>query len=174
MLIAIETSNPEAVAAVIAKGMTSEADVRKVEAGGHVIGVGCRIFKGKLNPHIREEVQTDSLFARLQSLIELGDAFIVMPGSTGTLAELALVWELMNKQLLARKPILCWGEFWRPVVQIFSGEMMQDPRIHTLGITEQRGALIQFVHSVQQAMDALDPLAALPSPAPAPDVEGGD
>jgi hypothetical protein len=37
MLIAIETSNPEAVAAVIAKGMTSESDVRKVEAGGHVI-----------------------------------------------------------------------------------------------------------------------------------------
>ena len=37
MLIAIETSNPEAVAAVIDKGMTSESDVRKVEAGGHVI-----------------------------------------------------------------------------------------------------------------------------------------
>lgn len=37
MLIAIETSNPEAVAAVIAKGMTSESDVRKVETGGHVI-----------------------------------------------------------------------------------------------------------------------------------------
>ncbi len=37
MLIAIETSNPEAVAAVIAKGMTSESDVRKVEADGHVI-----------------------------------------------------------------------------------------------------------------------------------------
>jgi hypothetical protein len=37
MLIAIETSNPEAVANVISKGMTSEADVRKVEAGGHVI-----------------------------------------------------------------------------------------------------------------------------------------
>ena len=37
MLIAIETNNPEAVAAVIAKGMTSESDVRKVEVGGHVI-----------------------------------------------------------------------------------------------------------------------------------------
>ena len=37
MLIAIETSNPEAVATVISKGMTSESDVRKVEAGGHVI-----------------------------------------------------------------------------------------------------------------------------------------
>ena len=37
MLIAIETSNPEAVATVISKGMTSESEVRKVEAGGHVI-----------------------------------------------------------------------------------------------------------------------------------------
>jgi len=37
MLIAIETSNPEAVAAVIAKGMASEGDVRTGEVGGHVI-----------------------------------------------------------------------------------------------------------------------------------------
>jgi len=37
MLIAIETSNPEAVATAIAKGMTSESEVRKVESGGHVI-----------------------------------------------------------------------------------------------------------------------------------------
>ena len=37
MLIAIETSNPEAVAAVIAKGMASEGDVRTVKVGEHVI-----------------------------------------------------------------------------------------------------------------------------------------
>jgi len=37
MLIAIETSNPEAVSAVIAKGMTSEAGVRQVDVGGHLI-----------------------------------------------------------------------------------------------------------------------------------------
>jgi len=37
MLIAIETSNPEAVSAVIAKGMTSEAGVRQVDVGDHVI-----------------------------------------------------------------------------------------------------------------------------------------
>lgn len=37
MLIAIETTNPDAAATVIAKGMASESDVRKVDAGGHVI-----------------------------------------------------------------------------------------------------------------------------------------
>jgi len=37
MLIAIETINPEAASAVIAKGMTSEAGVRQVDVGGHLI-----------------------------------------------------------------------------------------------------------------------------------------
>ena len=37
MLIAIETSDPEAVSAVIAKGMASESGVRQVDVGGHVI-----------------------------------------------------------------------------------------------------------------------------------------
>jgi hypothetical protein len=37
MLIAIETRNPEAVSAVIAKGMASESGVRQVDVGGHVI-----------------------------------------------------------------------------------------------------------------------------------------
>lgn len=132
------------------------------EAGGHTIGVGCRIFKGSVNTFVREEVQTDTIFARLQGLIELGDAYIVMPGSTGTLAELALTWELINKQMLPRRPILCWGEFWRPIVEVFSSDQMQDPRIHTLGVTEQRGALITFVHSVPAAMQALDVLDATP------------
>ncbi len=37
MLIAIETINPEAASAVIAKGMASEAGVRQVDVGGHQI-----------------------------------------------------------------------------------------------------------------------------------------
>lgn len=37
MLIALETSDAEAVAAILAKGMMSEAGVRKVDSGGHVI-----------------------------------------------------------------------------------------------------------------------------------------
>lgn len=124
-------------------------------AGGHVIGVGCSIFKTKPNEFCSDVQMTESMLLRLGRLIELGDAYLALPGSTGTLAELALVWELVNKQLLPRRPIMCWGEFWRPVVKIFYGDGLQDPRINTLGITEQRGELITFVQSPAEMVAAL-------------------
>src|SRR5688500_14560534 len=63
-------------------------------AGGHVIGVGCSIFKSSPNEFCSDVQMTDTLLARLGRLIDLGDAYLTMPGSTGTLAELAFVWEL--------------------------------------------------------------------------------
>lgn len=126
------------------------------EAGGHVIGVGCRIFsKSTPNPYCADLVWTDDLFARMQKLIELGDAYITLPGSTGTLAELAMVWELINKRLIPLRPLLCWGEFWRPIVEIFGQDGTQDPRLNTLGFPERRGELIQIVHNADEALAAL-------------------
>ncbi len=132
--------------------------------GGEVIGVGCTIFKSDLNEHITESVMTHSLYDRLERLIELGDAYIVLPGSTGTLAELAMVWELVNKKMIPARPILCWGDFWRPVVRIFAQDGTQDPRINTLGVTERRGDLIHFVDSAEQAVGVITELTRnLPS-----------
>ena len=124
-------------------------------AGGHVIGIGCSIFKSAPNEFCSDVEMTENLMARLGRLIELGDAYLTMPGSTGTLAELALVWELVNKQLMPRKPILCWGEFWRPIINVFAQEGTQDPRINPLGMTERRGDLITFVHSPAEVLAAL-------------------
>jgi uncharacterized protein (TIGR00730 family) len=125
------------------------------EASGRAIGVGCSIFNCPLNEHITDPEVHPSLMARMERLIELGDAYIVMPGSTGTLAELAMVWELINKRLIPTRPILCWGDFWRPVVEVFQNDSMQDPRINTLGVVERRGALIRFVHSPVEAVAEL-------------------
>ena len=92
------------------------------EAGGHVIGVTCRAFKrGKANAYVTEEIQTDALEQRLRKLIELGDAFLVLPGGTGTLLELADVWEHKNKGFpRADKPIILVGAFWEPLLRIMA------------------------------------------------------
>ena len=51
-------------------------------------------------------------------LIELGAAYIVLPGGTGTLLELAHVWELKNKGFLNHpKPLIIIGGFWRPLLE---------------------------------------------------------
>lgn len=124
-------------------------------AGGHVVGVVCDIFKSPPNEFITERIGSGDLHERLRRLIEVGDAYIVMPGSTGTLAELAMVWELVNKKLLPMRPILVWGEFWRPVITVFEDHQTGDPRINTLGLPEVRGDLVRVVHNVEEALAAL-------------------
>jgi len=49
-------------------------------------------------------------------LVRLGRAYVVLPGGTGTLLELALVWERANKGMVrGPRPLVLLGEYWRPV-----------------------------------------------------------
>jgi uncharacterized protein (TIGR00730 family) len=88
--------------------------------GGTVIGVTCSAFKNSVaNEYVTREIVTASLEERLNALIELGQGYVVLPGGTGTLLELAMVWELKNKGFLDRaKPIVLAGGFWRPLVDL--------------------------------------------------------
>ncbi|MEN8126221.1 MAG: LOG family protein [Planctomycetota bacterium] len=98
---------------------------------GHTIGVTCKAFKrGKANEYIKEEVSTSCLSERLAKLIELGDAYIVLPGGTGTLLELADVWEHKNKGFAnADKPIILVGTFWQPLLEMMT-EADADSTLH--------------------------------------------
>lgn len=103
-------------------GTMLAAAMGAAEAGGHVIGVTCRAFKrGRANIHISREIATDCLADRLARLIELGDAYVALPGGTGTLLEVADVWEHKNKGFSnADKPIILVGTFWRPLVKLMA------------------------------------------------------
>jgi len=109
-------------------GGLMEASARGArEAGGHTIGVTCELWRSRVNPWIVEEIRTSSFLQRLMTLIERGDAYIVLPGGTGTLAELALVWEMMNKSALAEtvggpKPLLVMAPYWQPVIECLQQE----------------------------------------------------
>ncbi|NQT02638.1 MAG: LOG family protein [Planctomycetes bacterium] len=94
------------------------------EAGGEVIGVTCSAFKSSTaNKYISREVDTASLDGRLDKLIQLGQAYVVLPGGTGTLLELAKVWELKNKGFLKTdKPIILLGGFWKPLVDLVASD----------------------------------------------------
>ena len=62
------------------------------KAGGKTIGVTCSAFgPGKVNQYISREIVTASLDERLETLVRLGRAYVVLPGGTGTLLELAKV-----------------------------------------------------------------------------------
>ena len=94
------------------------------EAGGEVIGVTCSAFKrSSANEYITREIVTGSLDERLDTLVKLGAGYIVLPGGTGTLLELAKVWELKNKGFLEiDKPIILVGSFWKPLVDLVAAD----------------------------------------------------
>ncbi len=109
-------------------GGLMEASARGArEAGGHTVGVTCAVWPFAANRWIVEEVRTRSFPERIMTLIERGDAYVVLPGGTGTLAELALAWEMMNKSSLSktvggRKPLLVMAPYWQPVIACLNQE----------------------------------------------------
>ena len=95
-----------------------------VEQGGEIIGVTCSAFKrSSPNEYITREITTNSLDERLDMLIKLGYGYVVLPGGTGTLLELAKVWELKNKGFLeGDKPVILVGSFWKPLVDLVAAD----------------------------------------------------
>ncbi len=99
-----------------------------VENGGEAIGVTVNNWGPDANKYLTKEIKCSSLFERINKLIETGDAFIVLQGGTGTLLELATVWELSNKGLMDNKPIACHSSMWGEIVSIMNTQMEYEGR----------------------------------------------
>lgn len=105
------------------------------------IGITVDTFKAMPSKHLTEIIHTSTLIERLQKLIELGDAYIILPGGTGTLVEISLVWEYLNKRIIPLKPVACFGPMWGKLVDLI------DARIKFEG---RREGLIQCFDDIQQ------------------------
>jgi len=106
-------------------GGTMEASARGAqEAGGAAIGVTVPLFSRNPNRYLDRIIERTTLFERITTLIETGDAYVVLRGSTGTLLEFAAVWELLNKKLMEEKPLMLLGPFWTGVLDLLRDEAL--------------------------------------------------
>jgi len=106
-------------------GGIMEASARGAKkAGGKTLAVVSSSFAGKAaNRWSDEAVIMNSLVDRMMKLVELGDAYVILKGGTGTLLEFAAVWEFMNKKTMREKPIVLLGDFWGGVVDTLKEEL---------------------------------------------------
>lgn len=110
-------------------GGIMEASARGAkEAGGETIGVTVDAFARKANRWIDREIRKPTLVERLATLVEAAEGYVVLKGGTGTLLELAYVWEFINKQLIQEKPIVIVGDFWSGVVETLKDELLWEGR----------------------------------------------
>ncbi len=78
-------------------------------AGGEVLGVTCAAFSERRpNPYLTGEIQAPDLLERIATLMRVADAYIVLDGNIGTLAELFLSWNLAATG--GAKPIVVVGK----------------------------------------------------------------
>ncbi len=91
------------------------------EAGGIIHGVTLSLFDPlKPNPWLTAETRAKLLGERLDRFYDLADAFVVLPGGTGTLLELAYVWNLAVIQALNHRPIVLFASPWRPAIDFMA------------------------------------------------------
>ena len=106
-------------------GGVMEASARGAkEAGGKTIGVTTEDFGGPANCWIDKEIHVRKWGERLFKLVELGGAYVVFDGGTGTLVELLVVWEMSNKKFLS-KPVVLLGK----EIQTLTREMQKLPQV---------------------------------------------
>ncbi len=98
------------------------------EAGGKAVGVTLDIYDALPSKYLTEEIKCHSLFERLKNLIEIGDAYVVLQGGTGTLVELSLVWEYINKSMIEAKPFACHGSIWNQIVPVMEKQIEKEKR----------------------------------------------
>jgi len=97
------------------------------EAGGLAIGVTvdliARNFERVPNSYVDQEVKTAALLERIDKMVELGSAYVVLPGGAGTLAELGIVWNLALLGGLQDKPIVVVGNGWSSMLRAMVGQL---------------------------------------------------
>ncbi|HEY6626724.1 MAG TPA: LOG family protein [Ignavibacteriaceae bacterium] len=127
-------------------GIMEAASKGAVEGGGEAIGVTVNLWGGRINKFVTKEIMCDTLLERINKLIELGDGFVVLQGGTGTLLELAVVWEYINKGLMNSKPIACHSSIWKTIVSEMNEQMKLEGRsadmVRTFNTTEQ---IVQYL-----------------------------
>lgn len=117
------------------------------EAGGKTYGVTAEFFQAKTNAWIDVEIRMKTFQERLFELIRMADAFVACKGGTGTLVELAVVWEMLNKSVIAGKPFAVLGDFWTPVL-----ERVREVELgHPAPCGEANGRLVHVVSDPAQA-----------------------
>jgi len=127
-------------------GVMLASTVGAKEAGGKVITSTFKdekmtFFEGKSTDNQADETfEFDNYIDRTQKLVDLGHAYIVFNGGTGTLSELGLVWGLARLYHGQHKPLIFFGSFWHNIIEHIAKNMLLRPEeldVYTIVDTPQ-------------------------------------
>ena len=91
--------------------------------GGHVIGIIPKflVSKEKISSETYKTIIVKNMIERKKKLFEMGDAFLILPGGSGTIEEATEVisWKFLglhNKEII----IFNFKNFWNPLIKMYT------------------------------------------------------
>lgn len=73
------------------------------------------------------EIKTRNYLERTLKLLEMGDAYVIFKGGTGTISEFGMSWGLAFLYFGHHKPLILYGEFWNNIIKAFVDNMRIRP-----------------------------------------------
>lgn len=121
-------------------------------ANGKTIGVtfsvaGMTNFESRdpKNP-IDEEIILPNYVERTLKLLELGDAYVIFNGGTGTVSEFGMAWGLARLHFGHHKPLVLFGSWWHEILEAIGRNMkIRDPALR----------VYRIVNTPQEAVDEI-------------------
>lgn len=117
------------------------------EAGREAIGVTVEVFSSTPSQFLTNNISCKTLLERIEKLIEYGDVFIVLPGGTGTMLELAVIWEKINKGIIPVKPVYVYGNMWKPIVESMERRVM---------VEQRKTGLVKCINSINEIVGEIE------------------
>ncbi len=121
------------------------------EAGGRTLGITAEFFSAEPNRWVDERIHVSTWQERLFELIARGEGYVACRGGTGTLVELAVVWEMLNKSVISCKPLVVLGDFWLPILD----RVREVERSHASRWGEANGDLVRAARDAGDAAGIL-------------------
>lgn len=131
-------------------GLMDEVMRGAYENGGKTIGVRLKIPGRVHSTYVTKHLLFDALNPRQEKLLNLGDAFISLPGGIGTLYEIVAVLALKRKgEMPEGKPLILVDDFFIPYKHLMD-KMQEEGFLH-----HNFGQYFQYVKTPEDAIKAL-------------------
>jgi uncharacterized protein (TIGR00725 family) len=93
------------------------------DAGARTIGVTCPTVLRKRGAALRpnkfldEVYEAPTLLTRIEGMMRACGGYVFLEGGTGTLSELGVIWEHVNKGFIRPRPLTFLGAYWNDLVR---------------------------------------------------------
>jgi uncharacterized protein (TIGR00725 family) len=129
-------------------GGTMEAVCKGAKSvNGKTIGITIDYPGSVPNEYVDENVIMPNWVERLMELIAIGDAYVILKGGSGTLAEISAILEMMNKKIMKEKLMIFYTDFWKNVIDTLKTDSEQ-----LKGIVERNTIFLKEIKAIINAL----------------------